>query len=420
MPGSRGARRLTILGSTGSIGVNALDVVRRLNRAEAGRFRVVGLSSRNNLDRLKRQVLEFRPTDVALESVAAARAFSDWARARRLTVRVGVGVEGLESMAGRRGTDVVLSAVVGAVGLKPLLAALRRGTDVALANKEALIVAGDLVMAEARRSGARILPVDSEHSAMFQCLGGRTGSGVGVRRILLTASGGAFYRRKGSLDAVSVEEALAHPTWRMGPKITVDSATLTNKGLEAIEAHHLFQVPLEKIQIVIHPQSIVHSLVEFEDGSLLAQLSHPDMRLPIQYALTFPDRCPTPVRRLDLEEVRTLDFAVPNFRRFPCLALALNAGRRGGLHPTVFNAANETAVASFLARRMGFTDIPRLLAYVLRRWDAETPGAERGLSAILKADAWGRAAARRWVDKRIAGKSPRFSGESRRRIKEDA
>lgn len=347
-------KRLTILGSTGSIGVNALDVVRRLNRATPGAFRVRGLSAHGNVERLKQQVLAFRPDDVVLGDAGSAAHFTDWARARRLRLHVRYGVAGLEALAARPGTDLVLSAVVGAVGLTPLLAALRAGVDVALANKEALIVAGELLMATARRSGARLLPVDSEHSAMFQCLGGQTGASAGVRRLILTASGGAFYRRKGSLRNVSVEEALAHPTWKMGKKITVDSATLTNKGLEAIEAHHLFGVPLDRIHIVIHPQSIVHSLVEFDDGSLLAQLSHPDMRLPIQYALTFPARRPTPVRPLALEEIRRLDFAVPDFRRFPCLSLALESGRRGGLRPAVFNAANETAVNAFLEGACAF------------------------------------------------------------------
>lgn len=392
-------KRLTILGSTGSIGVNALDVVQRLNRATPGAFRVRGLSAHGNVDRLKDQVRAFRPEEVVLGHAASAAHFADWARARKISLRVRSGVEGLEALAARPGTDLVLSAVVGAVGLTPLLAALRSGTDVALANKEALIVAGDLLMATARRAGARILPVDSEHSAMFQCLGGRTGPSAGVRRLILTASGGAFYRRNGSLRNVTVDEALAHPTWKMGKKITVDSATLTNKGLEAIEAHHLFGVPLDRIHILIHPQSIVHSLVEFDDGSLLAQLSHPDMRLPIQYALTFPERRPTPVRPLALEEIRRLDFAEPEFRRFPCLTLALESGRRGGLRPAVFNAANETAVKAFLEGRVRFTAIPRVIDRTLRAWDKTPVQDGRTLASILAADAWGRDAARRMMEK---------------------
>lgn len=392
-------KRIVVLGSTGSIGVNALDVVQRMNRQTPGSFRVKGLSAHGNVERLKEQVMAFRPDEVVLGDGSAAAHFSDWARARRVPLRVRSGVAGLDALAATRGVDLVLSAVVGAVGLTPLLAALKAGTDVALANKEALIVAGELLMATARRSGARILPVDSEHSAMFQCLGGRTGPSAGVRRLILTASGGAFYRRNGSLKNVTVAEALDHPTWKMGKKITVDSATLTNKGLEAIEAHHLFGVPMERIHIVIHPQSIVHSLVEFDDGSLLAQLSHPDMRLPIQYALTFPERRPCPVRPLALEEIQRLDFAEPDFRRFPCLSLALESGRRGGLRPAVFNAANETAVGAFLAGRVGFTDIPRVIEKTLRAWDRTVSQGGGALPAVLAADAWGRAAALRSIEK---------------------
>lgn len=380
-------KKLAILGSTGSIGVNALDVVRRLKR-EGGAFRVVSLSAHSNLALLQQQVGEFRPRLAVVGDDASAEALTRWARGRKIKLNVRVGVEGLVRAASAPGVDLVLSAVVGAVGLKPLLAALRAGKDVALANKEALIVAGEIVMATARRYGGRIIPVDSEHSAMFQCLSGRTSPGHGIRRLILTASGGAFYRRKGSLSTVGVDEALKHPTWKMGKKITIDCATLTNKGLEAIEAHHLFGVPLEKIQIVIHPQSIVHSLVEFEDGSMLAQLSHPDMRLPIQYALTFPERRPGPVRPLELEEIQKLEFFTPDFRRFPSLALALEAGRRAGAWPAVFNGANEVAVKAFLEGRLPFTGIPKLCRRVMGRFKAAKGKA--GLATILEADAWAR------------------------------
>lgn len=367
--------------------MNALDVVRRLNRG-GDSIRVSALSARANLPALQRQIMEFRPALAVVGEPEAGSILSRWARGRRLKLSVKTGLPGLVQAAAWPGVELVLSAVVGAVGLTPLVAALRAGKKVALANKEALIVAGEFLMQTARRHGAEILPVDSEHSAMFQCLGGRTGPGAGVRRLILTASGGAFYRRKGSLSNVSVEEALHHPTWTMGRKITVDCATLTNKGLEAIEAHHLFNVPLDKIEIVIHPQSIVHSLVEFEDGSMLAQLSHPDMRLPIQYALTHPDRRPTPVRPLQLDEIRKLEFHKPNFHRFPCLSLALEAGRRGGAWPAVFNGANEVAVQAFLDRRLSFTGIPRLCRAVMDR--RRPSGKERGLPAILAADAWAR------------------------------
>lgn len=380
-------KKLAILGSTGSIGVNALDVVRRLNRA-GGRYRVLALSAHSNLALLQNQVKEFRPRWAVVGDEDSAKVLARWAKSRRIKIDVQAGVEGLVRAASAPPVDLVLSAVVGAVGLQPLLAALRAGKAVALANKEALIVAGEIVMDAARRYGGRIIPVDSEHSAMFQCLSGRTSPGRGIRRLILTASGGAFYRRQGSLSSVGVEEALHHPTWKMGRKITIDCATLTNKGLEAIEAHHLFGVPLEKIQIVIHPQSIVHSLVEFEDGSMLAQLSHPDMRLPIQYALTYPERRPGPVRPLELEEIRKLEFFPPDFRRFPSLSLALEAGRRGGAWPAVFNGANEVAVKAFLDGRIPFTGIPKLCRRVMDRFNG--PRGKAGLSAILEADGWAR------------------------------
>jgi 1-deoxy-D-xylulose-5-phosphate reductoisomerase len=333
-----------------------------------------------------------------------------------LRLFVAAGGRGLERLAALPRAELVLSAVVGAVGLTPLVAALRAGKKVALANKEALIVAGDFLMETARRHGAEILPVDSEHSAIFQCLGGRTGpeAGRGVRRILLTASGGAFYKRRGSLDGVTVRDALAHPTWKMGRKITVDSATLTNKGLEAIEAHYLFGVPLERIRILIHPQSIVHSLVEFDDGALLAQLSHPDMRLPIQYALTHPARRPTPVRPLELEEIRSLEFYPPDFRRFPCLRLALGAGRKGGAWPAVFNGANEAAVGAFLDGRLTFTGIPRVIRSVLAA-RSKNPGGATGLSAILEADRW----AREKAGAVIKGESERGSERKSKGVREE-
>jgi 1-deoxy-D-xylulose-5-phosphate reductoisomerase len=383
-------RVLAVWGSTGSIGVNALDVVRRLNRAGAS-VRLDVLSAHSNVDLLKKQLAEFRPTRAVVGDPAVVAPLSRWLRSRKLRVRIGVGVEGLLESAVAPRVDLVVSAVVGAVGLRPLLAALRAGKNVALANKEALIVAGELVMDTARRSGSQVIPVDSEHSALFQCLGGRTGPAQGVRRLILTASGGAFYRHKGSLARVGVAQALNHPTWKMGKKITVDCATLTNKGLEAIEAHHLFGVPMDRIDIVIHPQSIVHSLVEFDDGSLLAQLSHPDMRLPIQYALTFPDRRPTPVKPLALDEIRTLEFYPPHFERFPSLSIALDAGRRGGLWPAVFNAANEVAVQAFIQGRTGFMDIPKICRRVMG--DYRSQGNPLSLDDVLAADQWARRAA---------------------------
>jgi 1-deoxy-D-xylulose-5-phosphate reductoisomerase len=389
-------KRLAILGSTGSIGENALKVVDRLNGSNGRepRFRLWGLSARENGRRLMEQVARYRPEVAVLTDRRAVEDLKAWSRRRMPKLQVWEGEEGVERLAARREVDLLLSAVVGAAGLLPLLAALKKGKKVALANKEALIVAGDLLMATARRSGAELIPVDSEHSAIFQCLqgDGRNGSpSRSIRRIVLTASGGAFYRRKGSLDGVSVSEALAHPTWKMGNKITIDCATLTNKGLEAIEAHHLFGVPLENIHVVIHPQSIVHSLVEFEDGAMLAQLSHPDMRLPIQYALTHPERYPTSVRPLRLEEIEKLEFYKPDFHRFPCLDLALRAGRLGGTWPAVFNGANEVAVRAFLEERIRFTGIPKLIASVMKAYRPKNSAHGReGLDSILSADLWAR------------------------------
>jgi 1-deoxy-D-xylulose-5-phosphate reductoisomerase len=382
-------RRLVILGSTGSIGVNALDVLRRLPHWRKS-HRVWGLSGHRNLELLKSQIAEFRPARVAVADASAAQEIKTWARRRRLTLEVEHGLSALVRLAEAPEADWVLSAVVGAVGLEPLFAALSRGKTVALANKEALIVAGELLTSTARRRGGTLIPVDSEHSALFQCLAGATPKDV--KRLVLTASGGAFYRRADTLDGVSVAEALAHPTWKMGRKITVDSATLTNKGLEAIEAHHLFGVPLKDVHIVIHPQSIVHSLVEFVDGAQLAQLSHPDMRLPIQYALTYPRRMKTSLRPLRLEEVGRLDFAPPDFSRFPCLGLALEAGEKGGLHPAVFNGANEEAVRAFLEEKISFTGIARVLAGVMSGFgrDSLARGRAASLTAIARADRWGR------------------------------
>ncbi len=405
-------KRLALLGSTGSIGVNALDVVRRLNRGRNGGgrevYRVWGLSAQKNVRLLTEQIREFQPRVAVVSDPAAARELKAWARVRHPGLRVWDGTSGLERLASHPQADWVLSAVVGSVGLLPLLAAVRAGKTVALANKEALIVGGDLVMAEARKHGARLIPVDSEHSAIFQCIAGSAPSGgrpsAGVRRIVLTASGGAFYRWKGSLNRVTPAQALVHPTWKMGNKITIDCATLTNKGLEAIEAHHLFGVPLEDIQIVIHPQSIVHSLVEFTDGAVLAQLSHPDMRLPIQYALTHPARLPTPLKPLRLAEVGRLEFHAPDFRRFPCLGLALKAGRLGGAWPAVFNGANEMAVRAFLDGRISFLGIPKLLVRVMDAYQktqntrSETRKERASLKDILEADRWSRQKAQELAD----------------------
>ncbi len=389
-------KEISILGSTGSIGVNALDVVRRLNKQRGGNsYRVVGLSAQRNIDPLKEQIREFRPDAVVVSDGRSAVDLKSWAKRHQPKLQVWDGVAGLERLAEKK-SDVLLTSVVGSVGLLPLLAAVRAGRKVAVANKEAFIVAGDLITGEAKKHGAELIPVDSEHSAIYQCI--QSVPARQIRRIILTASGGAFYRRQGSLDSVTVQEALKHPTWKMGNKITIDCATLMNKGLEAIEAHHLFGVPMDRIEIVVHPQSIVHSLVEFSDGAMLAQLSHPDMRLPIQYALTHPDRLPTPLKTLELHEIRMLEFLKPDFRRFPCLGLALEAGRRGGTWPSVLNGSNEVAVRAFMDEKISFLDIPKVIRRVLSDYRPNRSNAA-GLEEILQADRWARDRAAALCDK---------------------
>jgi len=373
-------KRIVILGSTGSIGDSALKVINSFY----GDFKIVGLTTGANIEKLSRQIKRFKPEAVGIVSPQSFQNFKQ-SHAASNGVKFYGGVESLEKIATLPDVDLVLSGVVGAVGLKALLSALRMGRSVALANKESLIMAGELVTGTARKYKAQILPVDSEHSAMFQCLEGQKGNSI--HKIILTASGGPFYRTRGDLSKVSVEKALAHPNWIMGKKITVDSATLMNKGLEAIEAHYLFQVPFDRIQIVIHRQSIIHSAVEFEDSSILAQLSYPDMCLPIQYALTYPQRKTCPIQRLDFTQLKRLDFAKPDFRKFPCLALALAAGRDGGTAPCVLSASNEVAVYAFLGGRIRFTDIPKIVETVLDRHEKTS---KPDLEMILEADRWAR------------------------------
>ncbi len=355
-------RTIAILGSTGSIGRSALEVIAGF----PDRFRVVYLSANRNIDLLREQINLFHPKGVVV---------SDPERAAALRSSVGhhvevlCGGEGLLEAAGRDDVDVVLSALVGFAGLKPTLRAVEAGKVVALANKETLVVGGELIMKSVRAGRARLLPVDSEHSAIFQCLQGedpRT-----IERLVLTASGGPFLNvGREKFHGVTVEEALNHPTWRMGNKITIDSATLMNKGLEVIEAFWLFGVPPEKIQVVVHPQSIVHSMVEFVDGSMKAQLGIPDMKLPILYALAYPDRPATASRRIDFGTLRELTFHPPDTEKFECLPLAFRALRMGGTAPAVLNAANEVAVRMFLDGELSFSAIPSVIRDAL---DAHTP-----------------------------------------------
>jgi 1-deoxy-D-xylulose-5-phosphate reductoisomerase len=346
-------KKLLILGSTGSIGVQALEIV-----AASDELEVVGLAAGSSWERTLAQAAECGARAVAFfDADAAAAAASAW------DGRVLAGEEGIRELIVSGGPDLVLNGIVGAAGLGPTIVALGEGIDVALANKESLVIGGELTMALAEATGARLLPVDSEHSALFQLIGAERTPGT-VDRLVLTASGGPF-RGRTDLDGVSVSEALAHPTWSMGGRITIDSATLMNKGFEAIEAHHLFGVPFERIEVVVHPQSIVHSLIDLNDGATLAHLGHPDMRVPISYALHYPERADVDAPRLDLASVGELTFEQPDLETFACLRLALEAGRMGGTAPCVLNAADEVAVAAFLAGKIGFTAIPAAIERVL-------------------------------------------------------
>ena len=380
---------ITVLGATGSIGVSTLDVLAR----HPERFRVVALAAHRSVDRLLAQCLQFKPRYAVLASPEAAAAFAVRAREILPELTVLAGEEGLATVASLPEVDQVMAAIVGAAGLRSTLAAVRAGKRVLLANKEALVMAGRLFMEEVRVYGAEILPIDSEHNAIFQCLpngvGGLTENGV--RRILLTASGGPF--RTWSLEALAEatpEQAVAHPNWVMGRKISVDSATMMNKGLEVIEACWLFNIPPERVEVLIHPQSVVHSMVEYEDRSILAQLGNPDMRTPIAHALAWPKRIESGVPSLDFWTMKALHFDPVDHGRFPCLGLAYQALRRGGTAPTVLNAANEIAVQAFLERQIRFTDIARVVEATLTALPVQEAN---DLSAIFEADALARSSA---------------------------
>jgi 1-deoxy-D-xylulose-5-phosphate reductoisomerase len=372
-------RRILIVGSTGSIGTQALDVVERNPELE-----VVGLAAASSWELLLEQAAAHGVRRVALADPDAAARASEHAEG----VEVLAGPEGLVELITDTDCDLVLNALVGSAGLGPTVAALGEGIDLALANKESLVVGGELVTALAEATGAHLLPVDSEHSALFQLIAGeRPGT---VDRLVLTASGGPF-RGRTDLDSVTREEALAHPTWDMGGKITIDSATLMNKGLELIEAHHLFGVPYDRIDVVVHPQSIVHALVHLNDGASLAHLGYPDMRVPISFALSHPDRVDVPVRTLDLVELGALTFEAPDLDAFPCLRLAREAAEAGGTAPCVLNAANEVAVHAFLAGDLSFTGIARVIESTLSELPAQPV---RHFSDLYSADAQAREVAR--------------------------
>lgn len=352
-------KKIAILGSTGSIGTQTLDVVRN-----NGDIRVVGISAGHNADKAEEQIREFHPEIAVIYDERAAEDLRT--RVRDTDTRVLSGMDGLLELAVMPDADILVTAIVGMIGIRPTLAAIEAGKDIALANKETLVTAGHLIMPLAREKGVRILPVDSEHSAIFQCLHGEDRRQI--HKLLITASGGPFRgRRTAELSNIRPEDALKHPTWSMGRKITIDSATLVNKGLEVMEARWLFGVPLDRIQVVVQPQSIIHSMVEFEDGAVMAQLGSPDMRLPIQYALYYPERRYLPGERLDFTKLRSIEIDEPDMETFRGLPLAIQAAKEGGSMPTVFNAANEEAVALFLDHKIGFLDIYRIIEGAMNR-----------------------------------------------------
>jgi len=389
---------ITILGATGSIGVSTLDVVAR----HPGRYSVHALSAHSKVEELAAQCAQFRPARAVVGSAAAADKLATLLRAQGLKTEVEWGEQALCSIASAAEVDSVMAAIVGAAGLAPTLAAARAGKKVLLANKEALVMSGQLFMDAVAASGATLLPIDSEHNAIFQSMpqfGGRMPqvreSAAGVAKILLTASGGPFLTRDvATLEAVTPEQACKHPNWSMGRKISVDSATMMNKGLEVIEAHWLFGAPADQIEVVIHPQSVIHSMVSYVDGSVLAQLGNPDMRTPIAHALAYPERIASGVAQLDLTQIATLRFEQPDFQRFPCLALAFDALRAGGTAPALLNAANEVAVQAFLDLKIGFRQIDRVIAHVV---DTLPHGAADSIDAVMAQDALARAAANTYI-----------------------
>jgi 1-deoxy-D-xylulose-5-phosphate reductoisomerase len=383
-------KRLSILGSTGSIGVNACDVIRN----HPGHFEILGLAAGRNVELLAAQIEAFRPKIVAvIDEDHARRLERSLGGDRRTSVRWGT--EGYREVAALPGADMVLSAMVGAAGLLPTLAAIEAGKTIALANKETLVMAGELVMERARSRDVSILPVDSEHSAIFQCLSGQRQKDV--RRIILTASGGPFQALSISeMETVTPEQALRHPNWKMGDKITIDSASMMNKGLEVIEAKWLFGIDIERIDVMVHPRSIIHSMVEFNDGSIMAQLGVPDMRIPIGYALSYPERLNTASGGfLNLMEAGPLEFLRPDFERFPNLCLAFEAARAGGTMPAVLNAANEVAVSAFLEGSIGFLQMPVVIGKVLAEHEKT---ASTAIDAILRADDWARRRAAKTIE----------------------
>ena len=350
-------KNISILGSTGSIGTQTLDIVKN----NPDEFRVVGLTANKNIELLKNQINEFKPEAVGVMDEEKADLLK-----QNVDINVYSGIDGIIKIAALNEIDTVVNSLVGSVGVKPTVEAIRNKKNIALANKETLVTAGSVVMEEVKKNNVRLMPIDSEHSAIFQCLNNENVNDV--NEITITASGGPFKNySKAQLENVTVQDALRHPTWNMGNKITIDSATLMNKGFEVIEAHWLYDIPYEKVEVVIHPQSIIHSLVEFKDNSTLAQLSLPDMKLPIQYALSYPKRLPLNIKKLNLMEVKNLSFEKPNFELFPCLGYAYDSGNKSGTLPAVLNAANEAAVYAFLDNKIRFLDIHRLINKMMQK-----------------------------------------------------
>lgn len=365
-------KTLSILGSTGSIGTQTLEIVKN----NPDEFKIVGLTSNNNIELLKKQIVEFKPESVAVVDKEKANLLIDLLKKdieiknNGINVDVSSGIDGIIKIATLNKADTVVNSLVGSIGLMPTIEAIKSKKNIALANKETLVTAGQIVMDEIKKNNVNLMPIDSEHSAIFQCISGESNNNPkniekktdSIKKIILTASGGPFRNcTKAQLEKVTVKDALKHPTWSMGNKITIDSATLMNKGFEVIEAHYLYDIPYENIEVVIHPQSIIHSMVEFKDNSTLAQLSFPDMKIPIQYALSYPKRLDLDAKKLNLAEIKNLSFEKANFDLFPCLAYAYEAGKTGGTMPAVLNAANEVAVRAFLETKIGFLDISRII-----------------------------------------------------------
>ncbi|QXM06112.1 1-deoxy-D-xylulose-5-phosphate reductoisomerase [Crassaminicella indica] len=373
-------KNISILGSTGSIGTQTLDVV----RSNKEKFNVLGLSANSNIELLEKQINEFHPIAVAVMDEQKALELKE--RIQNTNTEVLYGLDGLNTIATLSDVDLVVTSVVGMIGLIPTIKAIRCKKNIALANKETLVTAGEIVMREAQKNGVLILPVDSEHSAIFQSLMGYTLQDI--RRILLTASGGPFRGwKKDALKDVTVAEALKHPKWNMGKKISIDSATLMNKGLEVIEAKWLFDLSLEQIDVVVHPESIIHSMVEYKDSSVIAQMGYPDMRVPIQFALTYPKRIANSYEKLNLFDIATLTFEKPDLNTFPCLKLAYDALRIGGSFPTVLNAANEVLVELFINEKISFYDIPKGIELALEKHDIEH---DLDIDKIVEIDCWAR------------------------------